>query len=153
MLTAQRCMQANFNILCEQPETVAAFLVPRVRTTVAKQAPSSYIRFLTPQRAIASLLMAPFRTRRFFDGKGAGLWPVSAVSLLLDGCWSLHGCECLFACHYRPCIVAVWLLSGTLCLLFTSASPLCKMLCVQLGSCSLESKNALMTTKHLPSTQ
>ena len=66
------CLQAVFNILCEQPETVAAFLVPRVRTTVARHSTSSYIRFLTPQRAIVRFLMAPFHIHRFFDGQGIG---------------------------------------------------------------------------------
>lgn len=64
------CMQGVFNVLCEQPETVAAFLVPRIRTTVARQSASSYIRFLTPQRAIVRLLTAPFNLGRFFDLQG-----------------------------------------------------------------------------------
>lgn len=36
-----------FNVLCEQPETAAAYLVPRVRTVVARQNSMAYIRFLT----------------------------------------------------------------------------------------------------------
>ncbi|GFR43697.1 hypothetical protein Agub_g4807, partial [Astrephomene gubernaculifera] len=36
-----------FNILCEHPETVAAFLVPRIRAAVARDAAGTYTRFLT----------------------------------------------------------------------------------------------------------
>jgi chlorophyll(ide) b reductase len=36
-----------FNVLCEHPETAAAYLVPRVRTVIARQEYSTYIRFLT----------------------------------------------------------------------------------------------------------
>ncbi|KAK9809547.1 hypothetical protein WJX73_000350 [Symbiochloris irregularis] len=62
--------KAVFNVLCEQPETVAAFLVPRIRTTVARQSSSSYIRFLTPQRAVVRFLTSPFNLGRFFDLQG-----------------------------------------------------------------------------------
>lgn len=41
-----------FNILCEQPEIVAAFLVPRMRTVVAKGSRSTKIRYLTVGRAL-----------------------------------------------------------------------------------------------------
>lgn len=41
-----------FNILCEQPETVAAFLVPRMRTVVARKSRSSRVTYLTRMRAL-----------------------------------------------------------------------------------------------------
>lgn len=41
-----------FNILCEQPETVAAFLVPRMRTVVARKCRSSKVTYLTRMRAL-----------------------------------------------------------------------------------------------------
>lgn len=36
-----------FNVLCEQPEVVAAYLVPRVRSVAARNSPMTYIRSLT----------------------------------------------------------------------------------------------------------
>lgn len=36
-----------FNILCEQPEVVAAYLVPRARSVAARSDNETYIRFLT----------------------------------------------------------------------------------------------------------
>jgi NADP-dependent 3-hydroxy acid dehydrogenase YdfG len=36
-----------FNVLCEHPETAAAYLVPRVRSVVARQSSMEYIRVLT----------------------------------------------------------------------------------------------------------
>lgn len=64
-----------FNILCEQPETVAAFLVPRIRTTVALGKQQQYIRYLTPTRAVMRLITAPLRTNRFFDQEGNPRYP------------------------------------------------------------------------------
>ena len=64
-------MQAVFNILCEQPETVAAYLVPRIRTVAARGEATRYIRFLTLPRAIARFLGAPFKAGRFFNSAGA----------------------------------------------------------------------------------
>jgi len=63
-----------FNILCEQPETVAAYLVPRIRTVVARGDRRRYIRYLTPTRVLWFFLMAPLRMRRFFDGDGKQLY-------------------------------------------------------------------------------
>lgn len=63
-----------FNILCEQPETIAAYLVPRMRTVVARGDKKRYIRYLTPARALWFLLMAPLRMRRFFDWEGRQLY-------------------------------------------------------------------------------
>ena len=36
-----------FNILCEQPEVAAAYLVPRARSVAAREDDQTYIRFLT----------------------------------------------------------------------------------------------------------
>lgn len=47
-----------FNILCEHPETVAAFLVPRARSVVARGASSTAIRYLTPLRCAAAHVLA-----------------------------------------------------------------------------------------------
>jgi chlorophyll(ide) b reductase len=33
-----------FNILCEQPETAAAFLAPRIRTVVARNQRDAYVK-------------------------------------------------------------------------------------------------------------
>ncbi len=60
-----------FNILCEQPETVAAFLVPRVRTVAARREAGRYIRYLTLARALERFLTAPMHANRFFDSEGA----------------------------------------------------------------------------------
>jgi hypothetical protein len=59
-----------FNILCEQPETVAAFLVPRVRTIAARGEASRYVRFLTLPRALLRFVTAPLRSNRFFGPDG-----------------------------------------------------------------------------------
>ena len=64
------CLQI-FNILCEQPETVAAFLVPRARTVAARGQAGRYIKFLTLPRAMLRFLTAPLHSGRFFDGEGA----------------------------------------------------------------------------------
>ena len=59
-----------FNILCEQPETVAAYLVPRVRTVVARGNGGRYIKYLTLPRALARFITAPLRANRYFDRQG-----------------------------------------------------------------------------------
>ncbi|KAI8465292.1 MAG: hypothetical protein J3K34DRAFT_525516 [Monoraphidium minutum] len=59
-----------FNILCEHPETVAAFLVPRLRSAVARGDGGSYTRYLTPASAVWRFLTAPGRVGRFFDAQG-----------------------------------------------------------------------------------
>jgi chlorophyll(ide) b reductase len=59
-----------FNILCEQPETVAAFLVPRIRTVVARSESSSYIKYLTIPRALVKFLTAPAKANKYFDKDG-----------------------------------------------------------------------------------
>ena len=64
-----------FNILCEQPETVAAYLVTRMRTVVARDQRGSYIRYLTPAKALGRFLTAPARVGRFFDADGNVAFP------------------------------------------------------------------------------
>lgn len=60
-----------FNALCEQPETVAAFLAPRVRSAVARGLDATYPKFLTPLSAAARFASLPVRGRgRFFDAEG-----------------------------------------------------------------------------------
>lgn len=43
-----------FNVLCEHPETAAAFLVPRVRSVVARQSSMAYIRVMTSMHLVCS---------------------------------------------------------------------------------------------------
>ena len=59
-----------FDILCEQPETTAAFLAPRIRTVVARGLRDTYVRYLTPSAALWRFLTAPSRMGRFFDADG-----------------------------------------------------------------------------------
>lgn len=73
-----------FNILCEQPETVAAFLVPRARTVAARGQVGRYIKFLTLRRAMLRFLTAPLHSNRFFDGQGAT--PAHAVPYVSQAC-------------------------------------------------------------------
>ncbi|KAK9917725.1 hypothetical protein WJX75_007567 [Coccomyxa subellipsoidea] len=63
-----------FNILCEQPETVAAFLVPRARTVAARGEAGRYIRFLTLPRALLRFITAPLRANRFFNADGEAVY-------------------------------------------------------------------------------
>jgi chlorophyll(ide) b reductase len=63
-----------FNILCEHPETAAAFLVPRARTAVARGTTGTYTRYLTPLAAVGRLLSAPRLMGRFFDGQGNAVY-------------------------------------------------------------------------------
>lgn len=71
-----------FNILCEHPETVAAFLVPRVRSVVARGGSGAAIRYLTPARALAKLLVAPLHAGRYFDRHGMMAVAVPARAVL-----------------------------------------------------------------------
>ena len=77
-----------FNILCEQPETVAAFLVPRARTVAARGQTGRYIKFLTLPRAMLRFLTAPLHSNRFFDGQGVG--KACAFYGIVLGCLSWH---------------------------------------------------------------
>ena len=85
-----------FNILCEQPETVAAYLVPRVRTIVARSQQGKYVQYLTVPRALCRFLTAPLRINRFFDAKG-----VPALQMSLNFSVILW-CSCL------PSVNALW---------------------------------------------
>lgn len=53
-----------------QPETVAAYLVPRVRTVVARKSLSTYIKYLTIPRALGKFLTAPTKANKYFDKQG-----------------------------------------------------------------------------------
>ncbi|BAM81788.1 hypothetical protein, conserved [Cyanidioschyzon merolae strain 10D] len=71
--TAQ--MRLFFNLLAERPETVAAFLVPRIIQVARSQPPlrGAYIRFKTLPGAFASIAwnaIVPGRRYRFFDRHG-----------------------------------------------------------------------------------
>lgn len=56
--------------MAEHPETVAAFLVPRARSAVARGGSGAAIRYLTPLRALGKLLGAPVHWGRYFDRDG-----------------------------------------------------------------------------------
>ena len=97
-----------FNILCEQPETVAAYLVPRVRTVVARGGGGQYIKYLTLPRALARFMTAPLRANRYFDRQGAQpsticciAWIYSPLDLSLQQsmwnlCWTHMSIELMF---------------------------------------------------------
>lgn len=53
-----------------QPETVAAYLVPRVRTVVARKSLSTYIKYLTIPRALGKFLTAPTKGNKYFNKQG-----------------------------------------------------------------------------------
>jgi len=72
-----------FNILCEHPETVAGFLVPRLRSVVARGLGGTYVKYLTPASAMWRLLTAPARIGRFFDSAGNRVY--------LDEAERIHG--------------------------------------------------------------
>lgn len=71
-----------FNILCEHPETVAAFLVPRARSVVARGQVGAAIRYLTPARALAKLLTAPLNIGKYFDSEGRAVYPAERERIL-----------------------------------------------------------------------
>ncbi|CAL8463628.1 g3162 [Coccomyxa elongata] len=71
-----------FNILCEQPETVAAFLVPRARTVAARGEAGRYIRFLTLPRALLRFIAAPLRANRFFNADGEPMYAAERERIL-----------------------------------------------------------------------
>lgn len=73
-----------FNILCEQPETIAAYLVPRVRTVAARSVRSSYIKYLTTTRALSFFLSAPARAGRYFDSGGNAVYASERERVLGD---------------------------------------------------------------------
>lgn len=74
-----------FNILCEHPETVAAFLVPRLRTAIARGQCGTYTRYLTPATALWRFLTAPARVGRFFDKEGGPVYAPEHERILGSG--------------------------------------------------------------------
>lgn len=81
-----------FNVLAEEPETVAGFLVPRIRETVMQKRGSSAIRFLTipsgALRMVAGFLFG-YRKNKFFDEKTGrrveeGPFDANGVRVLFD---------------------------------------------------------------------
>lgn len=68
-----------YNILAERPETVAAFLAPRIRTV---QGTGRRIKFLTTPKIMWRFLTAGFRKGRFFDDDGN---PTVDMSFTPDG--------------------------------------------------------------------
>ena len=56
-----------------QPETVAAYLVPRVRTVVARKSLSTYIKYLTIPRALVKFMSAPTKANKYFNKHGKWL--------------------------------------------------------------------------------
>ena len=79
---ASRRNKAFFNILCEQPETVAAYLVPRMRSVWAWSRRwgsywnrnGTYIKYLTPLTAVWRFLRWPLLQGRFFDADGRAVY-------------------------------------------------------------------------------
>lgn len=53
-----------FNIICEQPETVAQALVPGLRSV---KGTGKAVNYLTPPRIVLAILNAWFRRGRWFD--------------------------------------------------------------------------------------
>lgn len=123
-----------FNILCEQPETVAAFLVPRVRTVVARNEAQRYIRYLTAWSALTRFITAPLRAQRFFDADGEctysnapGQARVSVMLVLVvhtngtvaaelfgvSSARKISGLD-ISAFHHNSCTLSIWALSEAL---------------------------------------
>lgn len=97
--------QQVFNILCEHPETVAAFLVPRARSVVARGDRGAAIRYLTPARVLSKLLAAPLRAGRYFDSNGEGPPAGDARNALGRVCrFTFSGWQHTYAWHGRSCL-------------------------------------------------
>ena len=75
---------------CVQPETVAAYLVPRVRTVVARKAMSTYIKYLTIPRALVKFMSAPTKANKYFSKQGTHAA-------------SVHGCQLDNRRHHSFC--------------------------------------------------
>eukprot|EP00898_Chlorokybus_atmophyticus_P008074 jgi/Chlat1/8268/Chrsp78S07728 len=67
-----------FNIVCEQPETVARVLVPHIRSV---EGTGSAIRYLTPPRILGALASAWLRRGRWFDDEGRAVYAAEAERL------------------------------------------------------------------------
>lgn len=66
----ERSAKKIFNFLAEEPETVAADLVPRIRSAVLSDKSKTYIQFLTIPKALYQLttgFLLGFRKNKFFD--------------------------------------------------------------------------------------
>lgn len=64
---------------------MAAFLVPRLRSAVARGEGGSYTRYLTPATAAWRFLTAPARIGRFFDSGGSPVYPPERERILGSG--------------------------------------------------------------------
>lgn len=67
-----------FNIVCEQPETVARALVPKLR---AVKGTAKAVNYLTPPRIILALVTAWLRRGRWFDKEGQAVYAAEADRL------------------------------------------------------------------------
>ncbi|GAQ77737.1 Chlorophyll b reductase [Klebsormidium nitens] len=67
-----------FNFICEQPETVAKALVPRLRRV---RGTGAAINYLTPPRVLLALALAWFRRGRWFDAEGRAVYAAEAERL------------------------------------------------------------------------
>eukprot|EP00850_Spirogloea_muscicola_P009997 SM000057S18427 [mRNA] locus=s57:581288:584463:- [translate_table: standard] len=67
-----------FNIICEQPETVARALVPRMRNV---RGTGKAINYLTPPRIILAIVTAWLRRGRWFDEEGQAVYAAEADRL------------------------------------------------------------------------
>jgi hypothetical protein len=77
-----------FNIICEQPETVAQALVPGLRTV---KGTGKAVNYLTPPRIILAILNGWFRRGRWFDQE---------VGVHLFGGFSIDGLKKRSFCSY-----------------------------------------------------
>ncbi|CAK9222361.1 unnamed protein product [Sphagnum troendelagicum] len=67
-----------FNIICEQPETVARALVPNLRTV---KGTGKAVNYLTPPRIVLAIVNAWFRRGRWFDEEGQAVYAAEAERL------------------------------------------------------------------------
>ncbi|KAG0602584.1 hypothetical protein M758_10G025100 [Ceratodon purpureus] len=77
---ATRQNKQMFNIICEQPETVAQALVPGLRTV---KGTGKAVNYLTPPRIILAILNGWFRRGRWFDQEGRAVYAAEADRLRL----------------------------------------------------------------------
>ena len=63
-----------FNILCERPETVANFLIPKIKYIVKNGKKNENIKYLTILRLLEKFVRAPMSINRFFDSDGNALF-------------------------------------------------------------------------------
>ena len=68
---------------------MAAYLVPRVRTVVARKALSTYIKYLTIPRALMKFMSAPTKANKYFDKQGAVCHIPFRISDMLACRWSV----------------------------------------------------------------